>query len=235
MHDPSPDATGEVARIRDAYAARDRSSGRHPAIREAYRRINAQRLRAMHELLRDVAPPPGGRILDVGCGTGSDLGSLLQAGWSEDRIAGVDLLPWRVEAARRALPGVDLRVVDGDRLPFDAGTFDAATAVTVFSSILDPGVGRALFAEMERVVRPGGLLLVYDFVIRKPSNPHVRALPIDRLRDLGRPPDGSRRLSPLLQLVAAGAAVHPRAADLAWRLAPPTHRLSWWRVGSGSG
>ena len=40
-----------------------------------------------------------------------------------------------------------------------------------------------------------------------------------------RPPDGSARLSPLLQSVAAAAAIHPLLADFAMRVAPPTHRL----------
>jgi len=54
-------------------------------------------------------------------------------------------------------------------------------------------------------------------------------MPLQRLTELGRPPDWSMRLSPVLQAVAVGAAVHPRLADLAMRLAPRTHRLSGWR------
>lgn len=52
---------------------------------------------------------------------------------------------------------------------------------------------------------------------------------LERLTAQGRPPTRSRRLSPLLQAVAVGAAIHPRLADLAMRLAPPTHRLTYWR------
>jgi hypothetical protein len=111
--------------------------------------------------------------------------------------------------------------------------FDAATAVTVFSSILDPAVRRVLFREMERLIRPGGLVVVYDFVIRKPTTADVRGLSLDRLADLGLPPTGPRRLSPLLQLVAAAEMLHPRLGDLAMRLAPRTHRLSWWVVAGG--
>jgi len=229
---PSGDQA-EVERIRAVYAARDAASGRHPAIAAAYRRLNAERTSITHELVATVAPPPGGRLLDVGCGAGFDLARWLEAGWSPARIAGVDLVADRVARARETCPGVDIRLGDGSRIPFDDATFDAATAVTVFSSILDPVVRRVLFVEMVRVVRPGGLVIVYDFVIRKPTNPNVRGLSLARLADLGRPPDGSRRLSPLLQIVAAGELIHPRVGDIAMRFAPRTHRLSWWRVQPG--
>jgi SAM-dependent methyltransferase len=220
----------ESKRIRGLYAARDRERRRHPAIIEAYRRLNVERRALTHALLRTVAPPPDGRLLDVGCGAGLDLSGWVEAGWVPDRIAGVDLSPERIARARIAAPGADVRVGGGSTLPFDDQAFDAATAVTVFSSTMDPAVRISLFREMVRVVRPGGLVVVYDFVVRKPTNPNVRGMPLARLALLGRPPDGSRRLSPLLQAVAAGAFVHPKLADLAWRLAPRTHRLSWWHV-----
>jgi ubiquinone/menaquinone biosynthesis C-methylase UbiE len=223
----------EVERIRAVYALRDARPGRHPAIAAAYRRLNAERTRITHDLIATVAPPPSGRLVDIGCGAGYDLAGWLRHGWQADHIAGVDVVPERVERARAACPGVDVRLSDGMRLPFADGVFDIATAVTVFSSILDPEMGGALFQEMERLVRPSGLIVVYDFVVRKPTNANVRGMSIDRLAALGRPPAGSVRLSPLLPLVAVGEMIHPRLAELAMRFAPRTHRLSWWTAGDG--
>jgi ubiquinone/menaquinone biosynthesis C-methylase UbiE len=140
----------------------------------------------------------------------------------------VDLIPARLAAARVACPNVDFRLSDGSHIPFEDGSMDVATAVTVFSSILDLGVRRALFADMERVVRPGGLILIYDFVIRKPTNRSVIGMPLRRLAELGRPPNGSVRLSPLLQAVAVAGAIHPHLADWSMQRAPRTHRLSYW-------
>ncbi|MEZ0240905.1 MAG: class I SAM-dependent methyltransferase [Chloroflexota bacterium] len=228
---PPPERGREVDRIKAVYRARDAGRSRHPAIAEAYRRLNAERLQRMAVLIRTVAPPPDGRIVDVGCGTGYDLGRWIEAGWTAERLAGVDLSEERVQRAREAVPGVDIRLTSGTELPHADQAFDVATAVTVFSSILDRSLRRTLFQEMQRVVGPGGLVIVYDFVVRKPTNSSVRGLSLKVLGELGRPPDGSMRLSPLLQLVAAGALIHPRLADLAWRVAPRTHRLSWWRVG----
>lgn len=221
----------EVKRIREVYAIRDAKPGRHPAIVAAYGRLNAERTRLMRELIGPVAPPASGRIVDVGCGSGSDLAAWIRDGWHADHIAGVDIMPERLAQARAACPGVDLRLGDGLLIPFDDGAFDVATATTVFSSILDPTLRRILFQEMERVVRPGGLVVIYDFVIRKPTNTYVRGLSLTRLTELGRAPTGSRRLSPLLQLVAAADLVHPRLGDVATRFAPRTHRLSWWAIG----
>jgi SAM-dependent methyltransferase len=103
--------------------------------------------------------------------------------------------------------------------------------VTVFSSILDPDLQVRLFREMIRIVRPGGLVVIYDFVIRKPTNHDVRGLGLARLRALaGRPPDGSSRITPVLHLVAAGAVIGRPFVRQAMRRAPRTHRLSYWRV-----
>jgi SAM-dependent methyltransferase len=196
---------------------------------EAYRLLGAERLAVTRRVLQGLLPEQHPSLLDVGCGGGGDLSYLRSVGWPADRLAGVDLIPNRLAAARLACPDVDLRLGDGSSLPFPDESVDVATAVTVFSSILDQGMRRALFAEMERVLRPGGVLLVYDFVVRKPTNPNVIGMPLRRLAELGRPPDWSIRLSPVLQGVAVGVALHPRLADLAMRLAPRTHRLSYWR------
>ncbi len=225
----------EAARIRAVYHERDRARPRATAIAEAYRRLNVERLARMRRVVERLFPGQQARLLDVGCGGGFDLSKWLEGGWPPECLAGTDLVPERLEAAAAAAPGVTLRLTDGVRLPFEDSSFDVATAVTVFSSILDPAMREALFREMERVVRPGGAILVYDFVVRKPTNPHVLGMTMRRLEELGRRPDASWRLSPLLQIVALASVAGSRAADLAMRVAPPTHRLSYWRVGSGGG
>ena len=221
----------EVDRIRAVYARWDEQGQRSGPIQEAMRRLWLERLavtlRLFDKLLPDVPHP---RLIDVGCGAGDDLSYFLGNGWAADRLAGVDLIPSRLEAARLACPGVDLQLTHGSHLPFPDRSFDVASAATVFSSILDVEVRRALFAEMERVVAPGGLVLVYDFIVRKPTNRSVIAMPLQRLAELGRPPDGSVRVSPLLHVVASGAAVHHRLADAAMRYAVRTHRLSYWQT-----
>lgn len=224
----------EIDRIRDVYQRRDERATTRPLggpRREAYLRLNAQRLRRMAELVsqRYVGKP---RMLDVGCGGGYDLRRWLEAGWPPDCLAGTDIVPGRLEIARDSCPGVDLRLSDGVAIPFDDATWDVVTATTVFSSIIDPTLRRRLFDEMRRVARAGGLVVVYDFVVRNPWNPDVVPMSMRRIRELGQRPSGSVRLSPFLYAVAAASVVHPMLADVAMRVSPPTHRLTWWRIGS---
>jgi ubiquinone/menaquinone biosynthesis C-methylase UbiE len=217
----------EVRRIRSAFAERDSRPPRHPAIATAYRLVNADRQARMAATVERVSGPDA-RILDVGCGGGQDLAHWLELGWGADRLAGVDLVPDRIERARAACPGVDLRLTSGADIPFEDGSFDVVTAVTVLSSVLDPEVRRRMFAEMIRVARPGGSVLVYDFVVRNPRNDHVVAMTARRLLELGPRPVESQRMSPLIHLVAAGALVGPLLASVAMRVAPRTHRLTRW-------
>jgi hypothetical protein len=72
------------------------------------------------------------------------------------------------------------------------------------------------------------LIVVYDFVIRNPCNPDVVAMPFAALVRLGGRPTGSTRLSPFLRAVAIAEVIDPRLARLAVRLAPRTHRLTYW-------
>jgi ubiquinone/menaquinone biosynthesis C-methylase UbiE len=187
------------------------------------------RLRALVE--REMPESPWPRILDVGCGGGHDLAAWLRAGWPPERLAGVDLVPGRVQAAAERCPGVDVREGSGAALPYPDASFDVATASTVLSSVLDAAIRKEILAEMRRVVRRGGLVVVYDFVIRNPRNRSVIAMPTAHLTEAAEtPPDGSERLSPLVYLVAAGASLHPAATRVAWMLGPRTHRLTFWRV-----
>ena len=86
------------------------------------------------------------RVLDVGCGHGQWLADLETFGARRERIAGIDLVTERVEAARARLPGADIRHGNAAELPFEDGSFDLVLQSTVFSSILDASVRRAVAA-----------------------------------------------------------------------------------------
>jgi ubiquinone/menaquinone biosynthesis C-methylase UbiE len=226
----SPDDR-ETTRIREVFEARDRS-GQAAWKAAASRFLSAERMSQLERLVRTEIPTSiRPSIVDVGCGGGHDLAAWLERGWSPELLAGIDLVSGRIEAARKRCPGVDLRVGSGTDLPFESGQFDVATAATVFSSIPDTHSRQRLFAEMYRVVRPGGLVVIYDFVVRNPRNSNVLAMGANRITELaGRPADGSVRLSPLLYLVGLGLRVHPLVGRLMARVSPRTHRLSFWRV-----
>lgn len=112
------------------------------------------------EQIRDLVTArrgrPGGRLLDVACGTGRHLAHLR----AHFEAAGLDLEPGLLAEARRRLPGLPLH--QGDMRAFDLGErFDVVTCL--FSAIgyvrTRAGLARA-FGAMARHLAPEGLLLV---------------------------------------------------------------------------
>jgi len=101
----------------------------------------------------------GVKIQDVGCGNGGTLRDFVNYGASPENVAGVDLLENRIESARRLSPHFDLRVANAAELPFPDGAFDLAVTFTMFSSIKDPELRKAVADEIVRVLRSGGALL----------------------------------------------------------------------------
>jgi SAM-dependent methyltransferase len=116
--------------------------------------INGYYLRpAMLDLAGDVA---GRRILDAGCGSGPLSAALRDRGAV---ITGLDSSAGMLELARRRLgPDADLRLADlGQPLPFGDGAFDDVVAALVLHYLED---WTAPLAELRRVLRPGGRLIV---------------------------------------------------------------------------
>ena len=226
--------TGHDQESRDinrVFAARDRK--RRPMwVTEGYRILTAERRALTVDLVKRQLPHLGhASLVDVGCGGGLDIEWWRGEGWPTDRLAGIDLSEERVAAARARNPGVDLRLGTGPILPFRDGAFDVATASTVFSSIPSVDSRRSLFDEMSRIIRPGGLMIVYDFVVRNPRNTDVVAMTRARLTELaGRPPDASVPVSPFLHAVGPAAILHPALGRAVARIAPRTHLLSFWRA-----
>jgi ubiquinone/menaquinone biosynthesis C-methylase UbiE len=111
-------------------------------------------------------------VLDVGCGTGGWLRTLIEWGASPSRLHGVDLLAPRIEKAIYMSPnGIDFRVSNGWPLPYENWSMDICAASTVFSSILDRKARAALAQEMARVTKAGGSILIFDYTVSHPRNP----------------------------------------------------------------
>ena len=102
-------------------------------------------------------PRPGERVLDLGFGGGGLIGELLRAG---SVPVGVDISEDMIERARRRFPGVELHRASAERLPLADGSVDKAASLN--SLYFWPGPEGAI-AELARVLRPGGrLLLVFE-------------------------------------------------------------------------
>ena len=118
--------------------------------------------RALIRRIRQVVGDQPARILDVGCGTGV-FASRLRTALPGVEVYGVDLVSemLRKGQSRWRLHRGHVLPVQGDseRLPFGSGTFDVVTCANSFHHY--PRQERAI-AEMGRVLRPGGRLMVID-------------------------------------------------------------------------
>lgn len=122
------------------------------------------------------------RAIDVGCGGGAFLRQLIDWGAQPAHLAGTELQPDRLEQARaHTAAGVHWHL--GGLDAFADASVDLVSAHTVFSSVLDDSLRRALAADMWRVLRPGGWTLLFDFRYSNPKNAHVRKVTdVDLLR-----------------------------------------------------
>ena len=94
-------------------------------------------------------------MLDVGCGTGRLVAELSERA----RVWGVDPSPEMLEVARSRAPGVRFKQASAESLPFKDGWFERATMWLVVHLLDRP---RA-FAELRRVLAPGGRLAIASF------------------------------------------------------------------------
>jgi SAM-dependent methyltransferase len=103
--------------------------------------------------------PAGARsLLDVGCNSGELLIECRKE-LPHLELTGVDVNVAALDIARAALPDVDIRIASGDDLPFEDARFDCVTCIEVLEHI--PADRRkAALAEMHRVLRPGGSLIL---------------------------------------------------------------------------
>lgn len=118
---------------------------------------------SMSELGLDVT---SARTLEVGAGYGDGLRPLLLAGFLPSNLTGVDLMEERLVTARERLPGMNFVHADAadmrDTFPDDA-KFDLVIEQFCFCHIPHKDVKRRIAAEMLRVVRPGGFVLIHDW------------------------------------------------------------------------
>jgi SAM-dependent methyltransferase len=111
--------------------------------------------RAVFEALVREGDLFGRRVLDVGCGTGRLAAELA----SRSRVWAVDPSPEMLTVARRRAPGVRFKPGSAEALPFKDGWFERATMWLVVHL-----VERArAFAEIRRVLAPGGRLAIASF------------------------------------------------------------------------
>lgn len=127
-----------------------------------------RKARALVELAtRHLGQPGRLTVLDVGCGVGLTEHELAGA---FGELHGADHAADALVEAARLNPGVEFRHSTGDRLPYDDAVFDLAFAICALHHV-EPRDRVAVMRDIARVVRPGGLVAVFE---HNPRNPLTR-------------------------------------------------------------
>ncbi|WP_166982550.1 demethylmenaquinone methyltransferase [Paramicrobacterium fandaimingii] len=111
-------------------------------------------------LRRAVDPLPGDRVLDLAAGTGTSSAALAATGAT---VVAADFSAGMIAEGKRRfghLPNVDFVEADATNLPFADDEFDAVTISFGLRNVVDP---KKALAEMLRVTKPGGRLVVCEF------------------------------------------------------------------------
>jgi len=124
-------------------------------------------------------------ILDIGCGSGSWIHEFLKLGAAPENLAGIDMLDWRIEAARRICPpSVRLECGSAQKMEFSDRSFDVVSQFVVFSSILDSNIRQQVASEMFRVLKDDGVIIWYDFFVNNPRSKDVKGISEHDVRQL---------------------------------------------------
>lgn len=125
----------------------------------------------------------GVTFLEIGAGEGTNIPLFCKLGLSMSDIWLNELLEYRIQILKRKYSETNILPGNALDLKFKE-KFDIVFQSTVFSSILDFGFKQALASKMIEFLKPGGLLLWYDFIYDNPYNRDVKGIPLGEIRRL---------------------------------------------------
>lgn len=139
-----------------------------------FTRIKAEFL---HEIIKKYIPQISEPyLLDVGCGHGLIHKHLKN---HKVKLVGVEMANEVLELARQENPAVDYFCHDGETLPFEENTFDVVFAICVMHHV-PPLQWLNFLVEMKRVLKPGGIVVIFE---HNPYNPLTRYIVANNILD----------------------------------------------------
>ena len=104
-----------------------------------------------------------GLVVDYGCGYGRTLNQLQDIGFNA--LIGFDYSAEMISRGRKEFPHLDLRMSKYNLIECDSGTVDMVIIFAVLTCIIDNQEQKKLIHEVERVLKPNGLIYINDFLI----------------------------------------------------------------------
>jgi len=126
----------------------------------------------LNRFAKDVA---NALIIEIGAGTGGNISFFMKYGFQKQNIYANELLEDRFQELKKNYPEINIFPGDARELPF-TDKFDVVFQSTVFTSILDFSFKKELASKMWKMVKPGGIILWYDFIYNNPKNKDVKGI-----------------------------------------------------------
>jgi SAM-dependent methyltransferase len=117
------------------------------------------------------------KLLEIGAGTGNNIFIFKRIGLKWDNIYANELLPDRFNELRNTFPMI--KTYEGDACGIEnnmENSFDIVFQSTVFTSVLNPDFKVKLADKMWSLLKPGGIILWYDFAFDNPRNKDVKGI-----------------------------------------------------------
>jgi ubiquinone/menaquinone biosynthesis C-methylase UbiE len=119
-------------------------------------------IEALREHGLETGNMAGLSVIELGCGWGRNLHQFVELGIPAGNVAGIDLIGHFIAFGRSQNPALNIAVGDAARTGFGDSGFDVVLLHTVLSAITDRDVHTQLLREARRLVKPAGLVIVFD-------------------------------------------------------------------------
>ncbi len=128
--------------------------------------------------------PESLRVLEIGAGSGGNLLFFKRMGVTWTNLYANELLPERLKVLKENYPNIKVFEGDASEINHEDHKFDIVFQSTVFTSILNFDFKKKVADKMWSLLKPGGIILWYDFMYDNPSNKDVKGIGKNEIRKL---------------------------------------------------
>ena len=150
---------------------------------EAHQLTSIEAAREFYPFTAECLPKfPGAQILDLGCGTGLELGYYFEL-VPTAQVTGIDLAPGMLDALQKKFPDRSLTLILGSYfdVPFDERVFDAAVSVESLHHFTK-AEKVPLYRKLRKALKPGGFLILTDYFAASEEEERFRHAELLRLK-----------------------------------------------------